>query len=271
MRGLLRLTGLGAYCRRKSLFRRCIFSLRPTPFFVILSAKVRSDRRFSKNTFQPIGGAATPACSSFVENLPFSTESTRNFAVSLRWGFPAALFRSSPLFRSSKCQRELRFSLSAGRRSAHFRMASRVGQRDWPHGDPLRGRGRRATAALCRSMTRYVSLPYRPPARRIYSARHPAASARCNPWVVDSACEEVADHCPNLLWVSSAKWPGSKKRIIAPGVSRLNASAPRFGSKDKAEKSVSAPISSLVFPLRRVWSKSPSFHTTSHIAVAPFL
>ena len=31
------------------------------------------------------------------------------------------------------CQRELRFLLSAGRRSAHFRMASSVGQRDWPH------------------------------------------------------------------------------------------------------------------------------------------
>src|SRR5713226_4345999 len=32
------------------------------------------------------------------------------------------------------CQSELRFLLSAGRRSAHFRMASSVGQRDWPHG-----------------------------------------------------------------------------------------------------------------------------------------
>src|SRR5467141_2570448 len=32
------------------------------------------------------------------------------------------------------CQNELRFLLSAGRRSAHFRMASSVGQRDWPHG-----------------------------------------------------------------------------------------------------------------------------------------
>src|SRR6267143_4796423 len=32
------------------------------------------------------------------------------------------------------CQSELRFLLSAGRRSAHFRMASSVGQRDWRHG-----------------------------------------------------------------------------------------------------------------------------------------
>src|SRR6266436_65989 len=31
------------------------------------------------------------------------------------------------------CQSELRFLLSAGRRSAHFRMASSIGQRDWPH------------------------------------------------------------------------------------------------------------------------------------------
>ena len=31
-------------------------------------------------------------------------------------------------------QRELRFLFSAGRRSAHFRMASSVGQRDWPQG-----------------------------------------------------------------------------------------------------------------------------------------
>ena len=30
-------------------------------------------------------------------------------------------------------QREVRFLFSAGRRSAHFRMASSVGQRDWPH------------------------------------------------------------------------------------------------------------------------------------------
>ena len=29
---------------------------------------------------------------------------------------------------------ELRFLLYAGRRSAHFRMASSAGQRDWPHG-----------------------------------------------------------------------------------------------------------------------------------------
>jgi hypothetical protein len=35
---------------------------------------------------------------------------------------------------AKKCQRELRFLRSAGRRSAHFRMASSVGQRDWPHG-----------------------------------------------------------------------------------------------------------------------------------------
>ena len=33
----------------------------------------------------------------------------------------------------ANCQRELRFLLSAGRRSAHFKMASSVGQRDWPH------------------------------------------------------------------------------------------------------------------------------------------
>src|SRR6266481_3743426 len=33
----------------------------------------------------------------------------------------------------ANCQRELRFLLSTGRRSAHFRMASSVGQRDWPH------------------------------------------------------------------------------------------------------------------------------------------
>jgi len=32
------------------------------------------------------------------------------------------------------CQSGLRFPLAAGRRSAHFRMASSVGQRDWPHG-----------------------------------------------------------------------------------------------------------------------------------------
>src|ERR1700680_53690 len=35
---------------------------------------------------------------------------------------------------AAKCQRELLFLLSAGRRSAHFRMASSAGQRDWPHG-----------------------------------------------------------------------------------------------------------------------------------------
>src|SRR6266478_3087298 len=34
----------------------------------------------------------------------------------------------------ANCQRELRLLLSAGRRSAHFRMALSVGQRDWPHG-----------------------------------------------------------------------------------------------------------------------------------------
>jgi len=34
----------------------------------------------------------------------------------------------------ANCQRELRFLRSAGRRSAHFRMASSVGQRDCPHG-----------------------------------------------------------------------------------------------------------------------------------------
>ena len=34
----------------------------------------------------------------------------------------------------ANCQRDLRFLLSTGRRSAHFRMASSVGQRDWPHG-----------------------------------------------------------------------------------------------------------------------------------------
>jgi len=33
----------------------------------------------------------------------------------------------------ANCQRELRFLRSAGRRSAHFSMASSVGQRDWPH------------------------------------------------------------------------------------------------------------------------------------------
>jgi hypothetical protein len=33
----------------------------------------------------------------------------------------------------ANCQRELRFPLSAGRRSAHFSMASSVGQRDCPH------------------------------------------------------------------------------------------------------------------------------------------
>ena len=31
-------------------------------------------------------------------------------------------------------QRELHFLFSGGRRSAHFRMASSVGQRGWPHG-----------------------------------------------------------------------------------------------------------------------------------------
>src|SRR2546425_9077908 len=38
-----------------------------------------------------------------------------------------------PIVDHNDCQRELRFLRSAGRRSAHFRMASRVGQRDWPH------------------------------------------------------------------------------------------------------------------------------------------
>jgi hypothetical protein len=33
----------------------------------------------------------------------------------------------------ANCQRELRFLRSFGRRSAHFRMESSVGQRDWPH------------------------------------------------------------------------------------------------------------------------------------------
>jgi hypothetical protein len=35
---------------------------------------------------------------------------------------------------AANCQHELRFLLSAGRLSAHFRIASSVGQRDWPQG-----------------------------------------------------------------------------------------------------------------------------------------
>src|ERR1700747_1526304 len=41
--------------------------------------------------------------------------------------------------------------------------------------------------------------------------------------------------------------------------------------EDKTEKELSAPFSSWVFLLRRACSISPSFHTTSYIAVAPFL
>jgi hypothetical protein len=45
-------------------------------------------------------------------------------------------------------------------------------------------------------------------------------------------CKEVANDCRDLLaWVSSAKWPVSKKRTVAPEMSRLNASAPRGRKK----------------------------------------
>src|SRR6267143_4834944 len=46
-------------------------------------------------------------------------------------GLSATLARYSG---RATCQSELRVLRSAGRRSAHFRMASSVGQRDWPHG-----------------------------------------------------------------------------------------------------------------------------------------
>jgi hypothetical protein len=39
--------------------------------------------------------------------------------------------------------------------------------------------------------------------------------------------KEVADHCPDFLRIVRAKWPVSKKWIVAPGMSRLNASALR--------------------------------------------
>jgi hypothetical protein len=38
-----------------------------------------------------------------------------------------------------------------------------------------------------------------PGAQNVFRSSRPAASARGNPWVLDSACEEVAPHCRGLL------------------------------------------------------------------------
>ena len=61
------------------------------------------------------------------------------------------------------------------------------------------GRGRRVTGALRRSMTRSVNLRSHARARRVCATRRTTASTHVICRVLDSACEEVTDHCRDLL------------------------------------------------------------------------
>src|SRR6266404_7776134 len=90
-----------------------------------------------------VGGALRPKCREWPARGIRRVLSERvafGMVLAALFGFlPSSVRRTSGFVLArypgrATCQSELRFLLSAGRRSAHFRMASSVGQRDWPHG-----------------------------------------------------------------------------------------------------------------------------------------
>ncbi len=101
------------------------------------------------------------------------------------------------------CQSELRFLLSAGRRSAHLRMASSVGQRDWPH-DVRRYKyvfcNRRPSAKVQARIVRGLSatLPS-PDYGRV--ARDPGTIPRAaaNPFNSECLSESNTPHCGGVV------------------------------------------------------------------------
>src|SRR5262249_58422881 len=75
-----------------------------------------------------------------------------------------------------------------------------------------------------RGAARDVLRPRRASHRRPHALRR-AAAKRC-PWSPERNRRSRIAAAISSQWVSSAKWPVSKKRTSAFGMSRLNASAP---------------------------------------------